>query len=199
MKKSEIKINQITVFLENYINSNGFPPTYREISAGVGLKSINSIKNYLDILEQRGIITKQQTKNRTIELVANSKLQTVEVPLVGRVAAGEPILAEENIDGSVAISEGFFGKEDNLFMLRVYGESMIEIGINNGDYVVAQKRNTAENGEIVVAMMDNSATVKTYYKEQHQIRLQPHNKAMQPIFSDKVEILGKVVGVIRKY
>lgn len=202
MKKSERKILDITEFLENYISKNGFPPSYREISVGVNLKSINSVKAYLDILEERGVIKKQATKNRCIELVKKNKIlddETISIPLVGDVAAGTPILAEQNIEDYFSVSNTFFGKAEELFMLKVRGESMIEIGINDGDYVVAKRQNTAVNGDIVVAMIDGSATVKTFYKEQKRIRLQPQNCQYEPIYSDNVVVLGKVVGCIRRY
>ena len=199
MDKAERKIEQIYEFLNQYIENNGFPPSYREISAGVGLKSINSVKEYLDILEQRGKIRKQSAKNRCIELIGKEKSDVIDLPIVGRVAAGEPILAEQNIEDFLSISSSFFrASEKDLFMLKVYGESMIEIGINDGDFVVARRQQTAENGDVVVAMIDGSATVKTYYREKTQIRLQPENSTYSPIYSDCVEILGKVVGCIRR-
>ena len=199
MKKSEQKILQIYEFLNDYINNHGFPPSYREIGIGVGLKSINSVKEYLDILETQGKIKKQSTKNRCIEIVKKEKDETIDLPIVGRVAAGQPIFAEQNIEDYVSISSSFFnanGKE--LFMLKVYGESMVEIGINDGDYVVAKRQQDAENGEIVVAMIDGNATVKTFYREKERIRLQPENCTYSPIYSTDVTILGKVIGCLRR-
>ena len=199
MKKSEQKIEQIFEFLNLYIDKHGFPPSYREISSGVGLKSINSVKEYLDILENQGRIKKQATKNRCIEIIKKDKIETIELPIVGRVAAGQPILAEQNIEDFLAISASFFkASENQLFMLKVYGESMVEIGINDGDYVVAKKQDTAENGDVVVAMIDGRATVKTFYRERTRIRLQPENCTYPPIYSDNVQIAGKVVGCIRR-
>lgn len=199
MKKSEQKIEQIFEFLNQYIDKNGFPPSYREIASGVSLKSINSVKEYLDILEKQGKIKKQATKNRCIEIIKKDKIETIELPIVGRVAAGQPILAEQNIEDFLAISASFFrASENQLFMLKVYGESMVEIGINDGDYVVAKKQDVAENGDVVVAMIDGRATVKTFYRERTRIRLQPENCTYPPIYSDNVQIAGKVVGCIRR-
>ncbi len=201
MKKSEKKLLDILAFLDEFINSHGYSPSYREIAKGVGLKSTNSIKEYLDILEKRDLIKKQKTINRCIEVVGKQKSETIELPIIGQVAAGQPILAEQNIEEFLSISSSFFGvssSSHNLFILKVKGDSMIELGINNGDYVVAKSQNVAENGEVVVAMIDGNATVKTFYKEPTFVRLQPANQAYSPIYSDKVQILGKVVGVIRK-
>ena len=202
MKKSEEKLINILAYIDDYINNNGFPPSYREIAKGVGLKSINSIKKYLDTLEKRGLIKKQATKNRCIEVVSRQKNETIDLPIIGQVAAGQPILAEQNIEDFISISSSFFGVQDNLqnklFILKVRGLSMIELGINDGDYVVARTQNVAENGEVVVAMIDGNATVKTYFKEPEYIRLQPANEAYSPIYTNDVQILGKVVGVIRR-
>ena len=202
MKKSEEELLNILAYIDDYINNNGFPPSYREIAKGVGLKSINSIKKYLDTLEKRGLIKKQATKNRCIEVVSRQKNETIDLPIIGQVAAGQPILAEQNIEDFISISSSFFGVQDNLqnklFILKVRGLSMIELGINDGDYVVARTQNVAENGEVVVAMIDGNATVKTYFKEPEYIRLQPANEAYSPIYTNDVQILGKVVGVIRR-
>ncbi len=202
MKKSEQKLIDILSFLKNYINDHDFPPSYREICKGVNLKSSNSVKVYLDILEKRGLIKKQSTKNRCIEIVGKRKSEIIDLPILGNVAAGIPILAEQNVEDVISISSSFFGisknSDNKLFILIVKGESMIELGINNGDYVVAKSQNTAENGEVVVAMIDGEATVKTYYKEPNFVRLQPANHTYSPIYSNNVQILGKVIGVIRK-
>ena len=201
MKKSEQKLIDILSFLEKYISSNGFSPSYREISEGVNLKSTNSVKEYLDILEQRNLIKRQPTKNRTIEITGRPKTEVVNLPIIGQVAAGQPILAEQNIEDFVSISSSFFGACDSnnkLFLLKVKGDSMIEAGINDGDFVVSRSQNVANNGEIVVAMIDGNATVKTFYKEPSRVRLQPENSNYSPIYSTEVQLLGKVVGVIRR-
>lgn len=203
MKKSEKKINEILEYLEDFIHEHGYSPSYREISKAVNLKSTNSIKEYLDILEQQQLIRRQPTKNRTIEITSRPKQEVIDLPVVGQVAAGVPILAEQNIEDTISISGSFFGvkdnKSNNLFVLKVKGESMIEVGINDGDFVVANSQNVAENGEIVVAMIDGSATVKTFYRESTRIRLEPANSQFSPIYSRDVTILGKVVGVIRRF
>ena len=157
MKKSEQKLSDILSFLDSYINDNGFPPSYREIANGVKLKSINSVKDYLDRLENMGLIKKQSTKNRCIEIVKNKK-EIIDMPIVGQVAAGQPILAEQNIEDFVSVSSSFFNINNvkNTFMLKVKGDSMIELGINSGDYVIVNSQNTASNGEIVVAMIDGN-------------------------------------------
>ena len=203
MKKSEQKINEIFEYLEDFIFEHGYSPSYREISKAVNLKSTNSVKEYLDILEQQQFIKRQPTKNRTIEIVSRQKQEIIDLPVVGQVAAGVPILAEQNIEDTISISGSFFGikdnKSNNLFVLKVKGESMIEVGINDGDFVVANSQNVAENGEIVVAMIDGEATVKSFYKESTRIRLEPANSSFSPIYSSNVTILGKVVGVIRRF
>ncbi len=202
MKKSEQKLMEVLSFLNSYINDKGFCPSYREIASGVNLKSTNSVKAYLDILEERNFIKRQPTKNRTIEIIGKQKDETIELPIVGQVAAGAPILAEQNIEDTITISSSFFGlspsSNHKLFVLKVKGDSMIEMGINNGDFVVASTQNTAQNGDVVVAMIDGNATVKTFYREPKFIRLQPANNAYKPIYSNDLQILGKVVGVMRR-
>ena len=146
MEKAEKQIEAILDYLRDYIQLHGFSPSYREISVGVGLKSTNSIKAYLDILEQRGLISRQTNKNRTIEVVGRVNSQTINMPVVGQVAAGEPILAEQNIEDYITFSDSFFSSSKNLFMLKVKGESMIELGINNGDDCVVNSQNSANNG-----------------------------------------------------
>ena len=202
MKKSEQKLMEVLSFLNSYINDKGFCPSYREIASGVNLKSTNSVKAYLDILEERNFIKRQPTKNRTIEIIGKQKDETIELPIVGQVAAGAPILAEQNIEDTITISSSFFGLSPNsnhkLFVLRVKGDSMIEMGIINGDFVVASTQNTAQYGDVVVAMIDGNATVKSFYREPKFIRLQPANNAYKPIYSNDLQILGKVVGVMRR-
>lgn len=202
MKKSEKKMLDILAFLDSYANNYGYSPSYREIAKNVGLKSTNSVKAYLDILEQRSLIKRQPTKYRTIEISGKQKNNTIELPIVGQVAAGAPILAEQNIEDTFSISSSFFGipakSHQSLFALKVKGQSMIDKGIFDGDIVISVMQNTARNGEIVVAMIDGNATVKTFYKEPTFVRLQPANNAYRPIFADDLTILGKVVGVIRR-
>lgn len=203
MKKSERKIIDILSYLTSFINEHNYAPSYREICKAVELKSVNSVKEYLDVLEQRGFIKKQTDKSRCIEIVGKNASEMIDLPLVGQVAAGEPIFAEQNIEDFVSVSSSFFGVskdvKGSIFMLKVVGESMIEKGINNGDYVIALTCNNADNGDLVVAMIDGNATVKTFYREMNMIRLQPANQLYTPIFSDNVQVLGKVIGLIRKY
>ena len=165
MKKGDIKQEQILKFLIDYLDKNSYPPSYREIAGGVGIKSTNSVKKYLDVLEEKGLINRHDAKNRSIEIVKKDNTNVknlVSIPLVGKVAAGNPILAFENIEDEFVISKSIFGTGQQLFMLKISGDSMIELGIDDGDYVVVKKQENAENGEIVVAYIDGYATVKTY-------------------------------------
>lgn len=199
MKKSEQKMQEILTFLDSYIKEFGYPPTYREISFGVKLKSINSIKEYLDRLEKSGYISRKNYKSRSIEIV-KPKQNIVDFPVVGNVAAGQPILAEQNIEDYIAISKSLLGNVDpaEIFALKVRGDSMIDAGINDGDLVIVHSQNTVENGEIVVAMLGDGATVKYFYKQQNKIILKPANELYRPIESDNVNIVGKVIGLLRK-
>ena len=202
---------KILDFIKKQIKESGYPPSVREICAAVGLKSTSSVHLYLSRLEEKGIITKKGLKTRAIKVVEedNTSLyddsnndNIITIPLVGNVAAGSPILAEQNIEDYFKIPTSFVSKNAmtaGTYMLKVKGESMINVGINNGDYIIISKQNTANNGEIVVALIDNEATVKTFYKEKDHIRLQPENDTMDPIIVKDVQILGKVVGLFRKY
>lgn len=204
MRYSEERLNLVYNFIKTYLANKGFPPSYREISAATGIKSTNSVKDYIDKLKEQNLIRTTDSKNRCIEIVSNKENDVTsqhfsQIPLVGQVAAGIPILAEQNIEDTFTFSSNLFGRKDDLFMLKVKGESMKNIGINNGDYVVVKQQNVAENGEIVVAMIDNEATVKNIYYENDKIRLQPQNDNYQPIYTKKVAILGKVIGVIKMF
>ena len=164
-----------------------------------GFKSTSSAHQYIWRLAEKGYIDKGDLKTRAIKVVGTES--TISVPIVGKVAAGEPILATENIEDYMTIGESFFSKDalhNDNFILKVQGESMIEAGINNGDYIIVSKQSTARNGEIVVAMIEGEATVKTFYKEKDHIRLQPQNSTMDPIIVKDCQILGKVVGLFRK-
>ena len=191
---------EVLEFIKKQINTTGFPPSVREICAAVGFKSTSSAHQYIWRLADKGYIDKMNLKTRAIK-IANSE-PTVSVPIVGKVAAGEPILATQNIEDYFAIGESFFSKsalQNDNFILKVQGESMIQIGINDGDYIIVSKQSTARNGEIVVAMTeDNEVTLKRFYKEQDHIRLQPENDALEPIILNNVVILGKAVGLYRK-
>ena len=192
MGRSSSKREEIYAFLKDYIASHGYPPTTREIMAGVGLRSTASVHYHLSELSRSGAIEMDGGKNRAISLGAEAAPQGV--PLVGVVTAGQPILAVENIEGYVP-----WEAEAGCFALRVRGDSMIEAGIFDGDKVVVRPQQTAENGEIVVGMIGDEATVKRFYKEKGTFRLQPENPDFEPIISDEITILGKVIAVIRYY
>lgn len=195
------KQSEILEYIKQEIVSRGFPPAVREICEAVGLKSTSSVHSHLETLEKNGYIRRDPTKPRAIEILDENfsmlRRDMVNVPMVGRVAAGQPILAEENIEGYFPVPAEFMPKEPT-FMLQVKGESMINAGILNGDHILVKEQKTAENGEKVVALIDDSATVKTYYKENGHYRLQPENDYMEPIIVEgNLEILGKVIGVFR--
>ncbi len=186
-----------------HLTEYGYPPTVRELMDDLGVKSTSTIAYYLNKLEEMGKIKRSLNKNRAIELIPESyekqtQKQVTRIPLIGEVAAGKPILAVENFEDVYEIPQGLF-KGSDLFMLTIKGESMINAGIYDGDKIIVKKQNYAENTEIVVAMINGSATVKRFYKEENHIRLQPENDTMKPIYCFNVEILGKVVGLIRNY
>ena len=202
MSKGKIskKQEEILQYIKSQILERGFPPAVREICDAVNLKSTSSVHSHLETLKKNGYIRRDPTKPRAIEILDDNfnltRREMVQVPMVGRVAAGEPILAQENIEEYFPIPVEFLPNND-VFMLKVRGESMINAGIMDGDYVVVEKRNTASNGEMVVAMIEDGATVKTFYKEEGVIRLQPENDTMEPFILPDVEILGKVIAVFR--
>lgn len=202
MSKGKIskKQEEILQYIKSQILERGFPPAVREICDAVNLKSTSSVHSHLETLEKNGYIRRDPTKPRAIEILDDNfnltRREMVQVPMVGRVAAGEPILAQENIEEYFPIPVEFLPNND-VFMLKIRGESMINAGIMDGDYVVVEKRNTASNGEMVVAMIEDGATVKTFYKEEGVIRLQPENDTMEPFILPDVEILGKVIAVFR--
>jgi len=201
---SQGKISKKQLEILEYIKSEilriGYPPAVREICEAVNLRSTSSVHAHLESLEKNGYIRRDPTKPRAIEIIDDTfnltRREMVNVPMVGHVAAGEPILAEQNITNYFPIPMEFMPNNDT-FMLTVRGESMINVGIYDGDYVLVEKRPTASNGEIVVALVDDSATVKTFYKEEGYYRLQPENDNMDPIIVMNCEILGKVIGVFR--
>ncbi len=186
-------------YIKQQIRQKGFPPSVREICAALGFKSTSSAHQYIARIAEKGYIDKSDLKTRAIRVIGEEP--TITLPIVGKVAAGEPILATQNIEDYFSIGESFFKTNDlqsDNFILKVQGESMINAGINDGDYIIVSKQNVAKNGQIVVAMIDGEATVKTFYKEKDHIRLQPENDTMSPIISKNVEIVGKVVGLFRK-
>ena len=201
--KNSPKQQEILEYIKSEILNRGFPPAVREICEAVHLKSTSSVHSHLETLEKNGYIRRDATKPRAIEIIDDNfnlvRKEVVNVPLVGAVAAGEPILAVENIETYFPIPAEYMPNEQS-FMLKVKGESMINAGIYDGDLVLVRQQNTAENGEIVVALLNDSATVKTFYKEKGHYRLQPENDAMAPIIvKENLRILGKVFGVFRFY
>lgn len=201
MPRTSNKDKEILTFLEKYIYNKGFPPSVREICTAVGLKSTSAVHAQLKKLEQKGFIEKESTKTRAIKLVRSPKIREeiseyLSVPVLGQIRAGSPVYAEENVIDVFPLPMSFAHNRD-VFMLKVYGDSMMEAAILDGDYIIVQKQSTCQNGEIVVALIGDTATVKTFYKENGHYRLQPENSYMDPIIVDEVSILGKVVGVFR--
>ncbi len=192
MDKTQETYDLILKFIDDY----GYPPTVREICDQLNLESTSSAVYHLKKLERMGKITRDTNKNRAIELTERSTTQPILIPVIGTIAAGQPILAEENLSDKLMVSDNLFSG-NNMFILKVQGDSMIDVGIYNDDYVVISKQSIANNGEIVACLIDNEATVKRYYKENGYFRLQPENSFMRPIITDHLEILGKVVGLIR--
>ena len=194
------KQQEILDYIKSQILERGFPPAVRDICEAVHLKSTSSVHSHLETLEKNGYIRRDSTKPRAIEILDEAfnftRREMVNVPIVGRVAAGEPLLAEQNIEEYFPIPMEFMPNKQT-FLLKVCGESMINAGILIGDYVLAQEENTAHNGDMVVAMIEDGATVKTFYKEEGVIRLQPENDFMDPIIVPDCTILGKVIGVFR--
>ena len=194
------KQREILEFMKNEILNKGYPTTVRDICEAVNLKSTSSVHSHLETLEKNGYIHRDPTKPRAIEIIDDNfnltRREVVNVPLIGQVAAGEPILAEENIENYFPVPAEFMPNEQS-FMLKVKGESMINVGIFDGDSILVKEQNTARNGDIVVALIDDSSTVKTFYKEDGHIRLQPENDTMDPIIVEDCTILGKVFGVFR--
>ena len=190
---------RILDFIKSEIQTKGYPPSVREIAQAVGLKSTSTVHGHLQRLEKRGLLHRDAMKPRAMEVMGDPNFvrnNSTAVPVVGRVTAGLPILAEENLDEYVSIPEVMLGEGEH-FILLVRGDSMIEAGILDGDYIVVKRCAEALNGEIVVAMIDDSATVKRFYKEDGHFRLQPENSSMEPIYADEVTVLGKVVSLYR--
>ena len=194
------KQKEIFNVIKDSILNKGYPPSVREIGELVGLKSTSSVHAHLNSLEKKGYIRKDPTKPRTIEITDDSfnftRREVVNVPMVGTVAAGMPILASENITDYFPIPSELLPNTD-IFMLKVKGDSMINVGIHDGDQIIVSKQNTAKNGDIIVALVEDSATVKKFYKEKNFYRLQPENDFMEPILVKEVSILGKVIGLFR--
>lgn len=194
------KQKEILEYIKQEILNKGYPPAVREICEAVDLKSTSSVHSHLETLEKNGYIRRDPTKPRAIEIIDDSfnltRREVVNVPIIGNVAAGQPLLAVENIENYFPIPVEFMPNKET-FMLNVKGESMINVGIYDGDRVLVEKQSDARNGDIVVALVDDSATVKTFYKENGHFRLQPENDTMDPIIVEDCQILGKVFGVFR--
>jgi len=205
MAKRINREQEILNFINEQIQDKGYPPSIREIGAAVGLNSPSTVHTYLKKLETKGLLQKDGSKTRALrpiateaECMAEPIAEYLSVPVVGTVAAGTPILAEENVTATFPLPM-VFAKNKNVFMLKVRGDSMINAGILDGDYVIVTQQETARDGEIVVALLDDSATVKTFYREKDYIRLQPENDALSPILVRDVRIVGTVSGVFRMY
>lgn len=194
------KQEEILAYIKETILGKGYPPAVREICEAVKLKSTSSVHSHLEQLEKNGYIRRDPTKPRTIEIMDDcfnlARREVVNVPLIGTVAAGVPLLAQENIENYFPIPVEMLPNKE-IFMLHVKGDSMIEAGIFNGDQIIVEQASTAKNGDKVVALVEDSATVKTFYKEGGHFRLQPENASMEPIIVDEVQILGKVIGLFR--
>lgn len=196
------KQKEILEYIKSQIINKGYPPAVREICEAVHLKSTSSVHSHLETLEKNGYIRRDPTKPRAIEIIDDdfnlARREIINVPVIGNVAAGEPIFAEQNIEGYMPLLPEDLPSGES-FILHVHGDSMINVGIFDGDRLVVTKQQTADNGDIVVALVDDSATVKRFYKEDGHFRLQPENNDMKPIIVDDVSILGKVSGLFRKY
>lgn len=194
---------QILQYIVQHTDAHGYPPTVREIGEAVHLSSSSTVHAHLKSLEQSGLIRRDAVLTRAIQVVghdragAQASKRTVTLPLVGKVAAGKPMLAVEDAEDTFPVPKDFLSGGDG-FMLQIKGESMIEDGIHNGDYVIVRRQNVAENGDTIVAMVEDEATVKRFYKENGHIRLQPANQTMSPMIYESVDIVGKVVGLVRR-
>ncbi|NLC67114.1 MAG: transcriptional repressor LexA [Clostridium sp.] len=187
-------------YLLTFINEHGYPPSVREICKALDIKSTSTVHAHLVKLEEEGMILRDPTKPRALkipELI--NRPEMLDIPVVGRITAGEPILAHENIEEYFQLPMNYVKHDNDLFMLKIIGESMIEAGVYDGDLAIIERVNSADNGEIVVALIESEATIKRFFKEKDHIRLQPENSSMEPILVPSCEILGKLVGLYRKF
>lgn len=197
---------EILFYIKRFIDSNGYPPSIREICNGCNIKSTSTVHSNLEKLELKNYIRRGATINRAIEVIRqdddflSAKKKTTDIPILGRVAAGLPILASENISDTVPMATDFV-KDRNLFFLTVKGESMIDVGIMDGDQVLIEPTSTAREGEIILALIEDEATIKTFYRdeENQRFRLQPENSTMEPIYVDELKVLGRVIGLYRLF
>ncbi len=195
------KQSEIYEFIKNQVNTKGYPPSVREICEAVNLSSTSTVHGHLTRLEKKGLIRRDPTKPRAIELLQepHNKKEMINIPIIGKVTAGVPVLAQESIEDYLTIPLDFVNSTNELFILKVQGDSMIEAGIHDKDLAIIEKTSIASNGDIVVALIENEATIKTFFKEDGHIRLQPENSTMEPIIVDDCKILGKLSGIYRKY
>lgn len=201
IKENSDKQTQIYNFLIEFTKSKGYPPSVREICQAVSLKSTSTVHGHLRRLEKKGLIYRDPTKPRALEIVelSNEEKELIDIPIVGKVTAGMPILATENIEDMFQMPINYVKHNNDLFILKVTGDSMIEAGILDGDLAIIEQKNVATNGDIVVALIENEATIKRFFKENGFIRLQPENKNYEPIIVEDCSILGKLVGIYRAY
>lgn len=201
MVEHKEKQREIYDYLVSFTRDKGYPPSVREICEAVSLKSTSTVHGHLKRLEKKGLIYRDPTKPRALEIpeLSRSKKEMLHVPIIGKVTAGLPILATENIEDTFPLPLEYIKHDRDLFILKVTGESMIEAGIMDGDLAIIEQTQTAKNGDIIVALIDNEATIKTFYKEKDHIRLQPENKTMEPIIVNDCSVLGKLVGIFRNY
>ena len=201
MSDENTKQQEIYEFLKTYTENKGYPPSVREICAAVSLKSTSTVHGHLKRLEKKGFIKRDPSKPRALEIneLSTPKKEMVNIPIVGKITAGLPILATENLEDTFPLPIDYIKHHNELFMLKVSGESMINAGIHNNDLAIIESTNSAKNGKIVVALIDDSATIKRFYKEKDHIRLQPENDTMDPIIVPDCSILGKLVGIYRSY
>ena len=201
MTDEKDKQSEIYDFLKSYTESKGYPPSVREICEAVSLRSTSTVHGHLKRLEKKGMIKRDPSKPRALEIAELSapKKEMINIPIVGKITAGLPILAAENIEDTFPIPLDYIKHDNELFMLRVSGQSMINVGIRDNDLAIIESTQRAINGDIVVALIDDSATIKRFFKEKDHIRLQPENDAMDPILVDDCKILGKLVGIFRSF
>lgn len=197
----ENKLNQVYNYLRTYIDENNYPPSVREICSSVGIKSTATVYDYLEKLKNRGLITKHADKKRAYSLTETDGhfAKFERAPYIGQITAGQPILAVENFEGYYPLPNEFNNSNNDLFILNVNGQSMIEAGIHDGDKIIVRKQSNADNGDIVVAMIDDSATVKRFFKRNNKIVLHPENSNMTDLIFDDVIVIGKVIGLYRKF
>lgn len=195
------KQSQIYEFLKVYTENKGYPPSVREICEAVSLKSTSTVHGHLKRLEKKGLIKRDPTKPRALEIVelSQGKKEMINIPIIGRITAGMPVLATENIEDTFSIPLDYIKHDNELFMLKVWGNSMINAGVHDGDLAIIERVNSAQNGDIVVALIDEEATIKRFFKEKNHIRLQPENDTMEPIIITDCSVVGKLVGIYRAY